>query len=395
MVTYSRRRYRFFIAVFVMSLAGGLSSVTAFDVGATFETTAGAHLSADWGLLHSERFLLWADGDITRSISVAAQGSITVSVSRPFIADLDFARVSGEFPGALGSGSLLAFSVGRFAVEDPTGSVFSHAIDGVSLRTAFPSVVMSFAGGYTGFLLKGTSRILVSDADRLDEADTTVMFAPARVISLFDMTFPESIGSQTVVLGVVGNFDLRSVEYVHSLSPSFSMSGPVSDEVFYGLYGVGAVRYSADGFRYAYVAGIGVRVYLERLLASRVAVNARYASGDIGPFSLYEPISVFDAGAIRDVPIGDLLTLGAEYSLNPFLGLIGVRPDIRTSVGSRGFFRPHGAVSDLYDGFEVIARVAYRVFSDVDFGLFGGAFVPTDPTDGVTGRIEANLSLTF
>ncbi len=391
----SLRRYRVVSAVVVMGLTLGLSNAFAFDVGATFETAAGAQLSADWGLLHSERFLVWAGGDVTRSISAAVQGSLTVSVSRPFIADLDFARVSGEFPGVLGESSLLAFSVGRFSVEDATGSIFSHTVDGASLRTAFPSVVMSLAGGYTGFLRKDTSRILVSDADRLDEADTTVIFAPARVISLFDLTFPESIGSQTVALGVVGNFDVRSVEYVHSFSPSFSMSGPVSGELFYSLHGAGAVRYSADGFRYAYIAGIGVRVYLERLLASRVAVNARYASGDIGPFSLYEPISVFDAGAIRNVPIGDLLTLDTEYSLNPFLGLIGVRPDVRTSVGARGFFRPHGAVSDLYDGFEVIARVAYRVFSDVDFGLFGGAFVPADPTDDVTGRIEANLSIMF
>ena len=389
------RRCRYVIAVITIGLAAGISDIAAFDVGATFETAAGAQLSADWGLLHSEKFLVWAGGDVTRSISVAAQGSVTVSVSRPFIADLDFARVSGEFPGALGPSSLLSFSVGRFAVEDPTGSVFSHTIDGLSLRTAFPSAVISIAGGYTGFLRKDTSRILVSDADRIDSADATVVFAPKRVFSLFDVTFPEVVGSQTAAVGFVGNFDVRSAEYVHSLSPSITVSGPIADDVFYGVFGAGDVRYSAEGFRFAYVAGIGVRLYIERLLASRFAVNARYASGEIGLFSAYEPLSVVGAGSIRDVAIGDLLTFDAAYSFKPFSGRIGVRPDVQTSVGARGFFRPHGAMSDLYDGFEVFGRIAYRAFSDVGFGLFGGAFVPADSTDGVTGRIEASLSITF
>ena len=99
--------------------------------------------------------------------------------------------------------------VGRQAWSDSAGLVASGFFDGFTAQTLWGRARISLASLYTGLMLKGSSNVLMSNADLADRDDGSVGFAPARSVMALTMSVP---GAVSFFADTIAQFDARRSE---------------------------------------------------------------------------------------------------------------------------------------------------------------------------------------
>jgi hypothetical protein len=437
------------LAVFAATPLGGLD----FDWGgflyndtklAVFQIAS----SPVWSIAQKDRLAAWLDARFSPAFSLAAQGSYTFTLDRPYLFDLESLKADWRpLP-------ILRAEAGRMEMSDFTGLVLSHTLDGLRLTLDLPFSRITGGVGFSGLLLKPVSTILMTRTDTADLADNAVYFAAPRLVEELDAIFPQLFLRQDLRVSVVLQQDLRpdasviaegeEQETVAGLSGGklstqyfgIGLSGPIVPSLYYDAFcylGTGrTLSYVVDsssgtGYSYqyrpilAYLGGIGVRYFMEQVLYSLVEVKGIIASGDAdsGSFlegnidqgsGLFVPISqITDWVAFSPQP-GNILVIEASYSLKPFTGSRTATLDrLQTLVKAAAFLRPTpGAISEtgldpsstsLYLGTEAELIARYRPFSDLGLALSLGAFFPNHSAftaaaaePRLAGRLEFSFS---
>ncbi len=399
----------------------------AFDWGVTIDNATSARVEEEIGWEQEDKLSLWLGSELGKSWSFLLQGSYTFTDERSYLFDLDTFTLGGKFTEISGL-ALFSLTLGRFPIADFSGLVLNHSVDGFSLGFAYPASSISIALGYTGLHLKPVSSIKMSLADAADAANDEVLLAPPRVLGDLKIAFPEAFARQDLTFSLVFQQDLRDGDglleegdtaynpslggLLNTVYPGVGLTGPITPWLYYDLFGYfGTGRmlsYSEGEYRYAPIVsalgGASLRLYLERLLSSRLSLGVLYASGDEDAGSLTEgntagqatafiPISASPPALIFKPTLSNLFLVQLDCSLKPlvwtrssfgdnFQAAVKVIPFFRPAPGPVGENGLNPASDALYLGTEVDGTLSLRPLSDFGLSLSVGMFVPNNGAGG-------------
>ncbi len=438
-----------------------LLPLSAIDFGATIDNSSSLAVGTKTGtegteltLYQQDKVALWFQTELGKHLNFYIQGSYTYKSDLPYLFDIDTVTLKGTFPELSGREgvhpSLFSFTIGRFQVKDPTSYVLNHRIDGFGLTFGYPNSVVSINLGYTGFLLKPTSSIVLSKEDANDLSENSVIFAPPRLIGLFDITFPD-LYRQSISLVVLFQEDLRGIYSTVDLLKSIysdslinagektpqptegglvdtqyfglKTTGPVAPSLYYGFFGyVGTGRqltYIEKDKKYEYVpilsglGGIRVRYFLP-FLDSYTSIGYVYATGDSTDSSIVEgntdtlatafnPISnSTTSGVIFSPNLKNISNIKSEFSIKPFTNSKNnLLNNLQTMISLFVFFRnTTGPISEsglnpdskaLFLGTEGDIIINWRPLSDVGVSFTNGIFIPNNSQDGAFDPTQRGL----
>jgi hypothetical protein len=444
---------RIVAAAIVLTFTGaaGLSAFD-FDFGGSLDNSSTPSVSAGssgtvLAMDQRNKAALWGDMHFGPSFALSAQGSYSFTLLVPYLFDIDFLKADWQILPALKA------SAGRFVFSDFTGHVLNHKLDGLALTASFPFAVVTAGAGYSGFLLKPSSLILMTRTDSGDQSDSSVFFAAPRIIEKVDVLFPNILPRQDLEVVAILQQDLRAENTLIQpgqtqqlvagasggrLSSQFwgiGLSGGLVSTLYYDSWfyvNTGStLSYIADpasitgsSWEYAsilaFFGGVGFRYFDESLLSSRVELQAIVSSGDAdnatfqegntaGESKLLVPISQDTLGIAFQPQWGNLILIDANYSLKPFSRGSTVWQNLQLMAKVLSFLRPTtGAISqaglnpsstDLYLGTEGEVILNFRPFSDLGTALSFACFIPnpnaftgTAAQPVLAGRLEVSFS---
>ncbi len=442
------------ISVAIALTFAGVAGLSAFDFdfGGSLDNSSTLSVTLDpagplYALDQRDKAALWGDMHFGPTFALSAQGSYSFTLLVPYAFDIDYLKADWQVL------PILKTTVGRFVFSDFTGHVLNHKLDGVMLTASFPFAVVSAGAGYSGFLLKPSSLILMTRTDSADQSDNGVFFAAPRLVEKVDILFPNILPRQDLEVAAILQQDLRAQntliqagepqQFVPGLSGGslssqywgIGLSGAIVSNLYYNAsfflntgstlsYVVDAASGTGFSWEYAsilaFLGGIGLRYFNESLLSSRIELQAVFSSGDAdnttykegntaGESNIFVPVSQDTLGIAFQPQWGNLVLIDANYSLKPFSRSPTVWQNLQLMLKVLNFLRPTtGAISqvglnptstDLYLGTEGELIVNFRPLSDLGTALSLACFIPnpgaftgsaTHPV--LAGRLEVSFS---
>jgi hypothetical protein len=444
-------RSRVLISALVLVVLSTASAV-AIDFGGTLGNTTEASVpfDGDTSIGQGNRLSLFVRHSFSEELEVVARARYEYRLDTVFAdetdtevdwwqGDLDALYARARLPVEDGNGALVDLQAGRFRQREFSGALLSERADG--LRATFQTAdgEVTLGAGYTGFLMKESSGLLLSGADVSDDADDDEFFAPPRLLGIIAFSLPELVGRQNFDVSFIGQGDLRDEDdlpegqgLVHTAYLGAGVSGPIVPMLFYDLYGYfggGKTLTDLGGFYsykpiQSYMIGANLQYFMPEVQQSVVSFGYLYSSGDKDHGSFYEGntegaskmfvgLTSPGFGAVFSPKLGNLMVTDLSYSVKPFSGQ-GSRAleEFQTELSVLGFFRPttgvisepgiNPASDDLYLGTEVDLALNFRPFSDLGFSLVNGVFFPNNGSsdsafleDAVSSEYKATFLATF
>lgn len=411
-----------------------LLSVPAFlfgyDIGVTIDNSTGFTMQTEASLTQADKLSHWFEGNFGEHYSFGYQISYSFSLDRYALFELDLLQFRGEWLNARKSPVLIGLSAGRFHQSEFSGMVFSHPADGFHFGIGLPRVRFGVSAGYLGLLQTPTSTAVLSNSDAdTFSVDPQPVFGPLaspRLVETISADFPELFLRQSVSLALIFQQDLRSEAKliagggrVHTQYYGIGLSGPLYSPFFYDAFFYFNSGQTDRGAVTGYLTGIGLDLYLQKALSSKLSAEFVYASGDSDHDSLYEgnggglstafiPVSAKSLGIAFSPKLTNVFYTSASYSIKPLSSLKGAAANnFNIQVAALPFFRSTpGPVSEtgldadsdaLYLGTELNFSLNARPLSDLGLGYTMGFFFPgtamTNKTARILGRFDLSMSL--
>jgi len=424
---------RYVLIIVLLFLAGALCAI---DFGGTIENDTKVGLGEGEIFEQANRLSLWLQLDFGDTLAFNAQASYIFTLQDMLMYEVDAFAIQGEFPILGESPFMIKLNLGRFPLADFSGFVLDHLVDGIEVIYSNSFMDFRLAGGYTGFLFKKTTSILMTKADSNDIGDDDTFFAAPRVIGLAELTFPEIFLRQNITLSVLVQFDLRPEDdliaegtvvippadpdwsrggHLHSQYFGIGIGGTILPSLYYNLFGYVQIGETLtcmyDGAQYeyeykpilAFAAGGRLSWFLRDSIASMFGLEVLFASGDNDYSRLLEgnsestgnlfiPISKTELGVAFTPEIPNIFLVSLEYSMKPMNSLKdSVWSNLQTAFKATAFFRAStGYISEdgvdigsdsLFLGTEAAVVANFRPFSDLGMVLSFGAFLPATTAD--------------
>ncbi len=431
-------------AIVVLIFGISLPALFAVDFGGTIQNGTGETMAVGnttFSLSQSDVASLWFQTPLGEAGRFFVQGSYTFTYNppdlyRPYLFDLDTAYLQATATNIPNGPAKFTFNMGRLFISGPTGNVLSTRVDGISLIFGYPNSQAKINLGYTGFLLKPTSGIVMSQVDVAAQSDTNVTLGSPRIVGDIELSIPDLVARQGVTLAVLFQQDMHPTSSfiapgTEALQPSgggrldtqyfgMQLAGPLASGLYYALYGylnTGSIlsyvpdanSSSGKSYQYepilAYLGGFNVTFFPANFLQSRILLRGVYSSGDAdstgyyggntaGNSTTFVPISQSQFALIFNPQLGNSANGELNFSFKPFSGLTGKAiSSLQTELKSVAFFRttfsagtnvgaPVSAAGLLpnstaaYLGTEVDATLRLFPLSDVGLAISGGAFLP-------------------
>lgn len=400
------------------------------DFGGTIDSLTSLSITEEASLFNQEKLSLWFTAGGDTGLKFNAQGSYTFTTERPYLFDVDYLNLAGNWLFGEATPMVFSFKAGRFYSYDFTGYVYSHTADGLSLSLGFPFMTINLSGFFTGLMLKPNSTITMSNADQADQSDDSVVLGPKRIAALATVGFPELFLKQDITVSGIFQFDLRpdadvgagegkvTTQYVGA-----GLGGPIVPALYWNSFfylGLGTSTY-ASGNYLGFLTGGGIRYFNKNLLSTRVELKTMVGSGDAdadsyvegntsGQYNAFTPVSKTSTGYIFSPALTNIWITELNYSFKLFMNSKSeVMKNFQYQTKWIVFFRPtlgpisasglQDASEAYYLGTEIDHALNFRPLSDFGVAISWGLFLPSErafyssvrKAEGVL-RLEASLS---
>ena len=302
----------------------------------------------------------------------AAEGSVQHKLEAKFggdsssenniIADLSLLKLSTI--AKIDNSRNVQVALGRYFYSDLSGSVHAQNSDGVSISYSSPSFVAMVYGGYSGLQNVKNVQVLTSKGK---------VWAPSDEKKVYDFTAPYAVGSlclsapylflnQTIAFEGLGIFNVNGPADLSDddkrLYGTFSINGPLSSSLFYGLSGTAqTIDFSDFG-----ILGKFSLTYFAPYKNSTLGFAASYASGESGKISSFRGFTKTTGCLSKEEPVfTEMLKIGVSGSIIPVSKLF-------LSLGADLVFKMPENSAEYY-GFQVSAIAKYQFFSDLNMTL--------------------------
>jgi hypothetical protein len=316
----------------------------------------------------------------------------------------------------------LVWTLGRFAVSEPTGLIFSHPADGSKWAFNYGGFNLTLVTAYTGFVLKNSSSLTPS----LTDLNSTSMFASPRFVGSVegDLTVFDSheisisafaqqdlnnrdsfIKEWSTVQDSTGKGGALDTQYL-----TLKVSGPIVERLFYdvfGTFGAGNIlSWVADSasqtlYSYSYkpimsyLGGAEVTYFLPDFFSSSFSGRVLLASGDsdwtepvegnhAGDSTMFTPLTSTTLGVVFSPSLANLayFEVGGSAKPLPFLPLtlgakaLGFQRLTAGQVNAPGVLR----LGPQWMGQELDFSAGWTPFSDLTVTGALGMFLPSAGT---------------
>jgi hypothetical protein len=302
----------------------------------------------------------------------------------------------------------MGIRAGRMQYADPLGFIAAGLFDGA--RFSYNSTMGSFGIGawYTGLLYKKNANITMTPEEQINfytpvEYDDFIntYFAPKRLLVSLDWEHPSIADRLRLSAAILGQVDFNN-KY-HSQYAAIKASVPVDSLVleFGGSFEM--AEYPVDGdtkFNTAFAWDLGIYWMPPTVFNSRLSLTGRFLSGYTSDtLGVFVPVSnKFYGNVLKARPQG-ISMFGLDYTarLDRSLGAslnatYFMRNDLMTYMEDWLIDEEKNTGHLL--GLELFARLVWSPFSDLQFFLGGGAFLPSlgDAGPKVKPRWHVELS---
>jgi len=289
------------------------------------------------------------------------------------------------FSGAFG------LRAGRFNYSDPMKLVADSLFDGFQL--IYNSGIGRFAlgGWYTGVLYKRNANILMTlndrviyDAKRNKDRYFENYFAPSRAVVSADWEHPSINSFLQLKAALTGQFDMSNVnEKYHSQYFTVSAGMNFKDIVVTagGSIEAGETRGDNAALGLAAAGELGFYFSLPTKYSSQLSLKARYGSGiESKLFDAFIPITTTYYGEIFQIGISGHTMFDLTYSVR-FFETLGasltasyfIRNDLLTPAS---YIITGEEMKKKLLGAEIFSKIIWSPFSDMQYSLGIGTFLP-------------------
>jgi hypothetical protein len=280
-------------------------------------------------------------------------------------------------------------NAGRIPYADPLGFIASGLFDGV--KVTHNASVGTFNAGvwYTGLLYKQNVNITMTP-DELALYDTSVdydhfadtYFAPRRLLASVDWDHPSVMRHLQLKAAVSMQVDLsdRDEKY-HSQYITIKASAPVNHFMFELGGSLEMAEYVPGDFNVAFAVDGGIFWNLPTTFNSRLSLTGRYASGQSeGTGGAFIPVTHKFYGTVLKARLPGMSIYALDFTARiarPLGAGLSAAYFIRTDWGTYTAYPVDITENDGYFlGPELSAKLVWSPFSDVQFNVGGGVFLP-------------------
>ncbi|MCL2185134.1 MAG: hypothetical protein FWB86_04665 [Treponema sp.] len=295
---------------------------------------------------------------------------------------------------------------GRINYADPLSFIAAGLFDGVQYHTNTSIGRFNISAFYTGLLYKETANITMTPEDLniyntpLDFSDfSNTYFAPKRLIAAFDWSHPSIARKFRMNVSVIGQFDLSDSDYQYH-SQYLVLKGGLPINKFFIEAGF-AVQFSqaisdTDTVNnIAFAGDFNFTWLIPANINSSLSFSARVAGGRIDEtVGNFVPITTVYFGNILSLKMSGLSILNLNYSarfMEKIAAFLSMSYFIRNDLGTVTGY-PISDKKEYFLGAEIYAGFIYKPFSDLQFNLGGGAFLPSlgnaSPNEKILWRLE-------
>ena len=462
------KRHSLICSIILFLAAAGVFAQTATDFGGALSNRTGLELSDKTAFLQSNGLSLWftAQGE---TAGFAARGGYTyvydgkTDPGMKHLPDVQTLNLYGNYPVNILGLSRFRFDLGRFRFYDHSRYVIDQNLDGVRFGFFYPQMFLQASVGTSLLPNKGSNPLVVSKADVADLTDESVFMGSPRVVGLLEAVFTDIL-KQELTLSAGFQEDLRHLSdkrneslvaegreiiepeaggLVDTQYLGVGLRGNITGGLFYNTFftlGTGRTlsyltETGAVSGSYAYTpilsgaGGVGLNLYLPQVMSSAAELRFLLSTGDgwdarssfyedsrtANP-ALFTPITAKPLSFVLAPSLGNLMVVGASYSLKPLSWLedFNLSDQLQTSISLLLFSRYKNGPASVsvrntdsekaYLGSEVNMAISFRPFSDLGVSLTGGFFVPNasagGPYDapgapGTVTKVELSASFSF
>ncbi|MCL2809823.1 MAG: hypothetical protein FWD24_07150 [Treponema sp.] len=325
----------------------------------------------------------------------------------------------------------IGFRVGRFHYSDPMKFVADSLFDGVQLFY-YPSDggLFSFGAWFTGILYKKTANIMMTESERMYyytpiDRDNFLgtYFATNRFLLSFDWEHPSVIDFLHLNATVNWQIDGTSSDLRERLnSQYFSLRAAMEYEDFYFVAGGSIGTFFSivgddltnfkfvDFDRFSLAAELGIYYIISSQNDSVVSFTLTFGTGNVLlfrftekgsglPFYPYVPLTTSFYGKIYQPTISGLTLFKVDYKTNlnhlwgmNFTAAYYIRNDETIYPGN--IYGDDLGAGENFLGAEVYTQIIFNPFSDLQYNLGIGAFIPKLGNNWPDAKTKVRVSLT-
>ena len=347
------------LSIFILSVS---ISVFAFNFGGILSTTS--YVQDSISNLSFNQYVetsLWMRANFGKNTTLSAdifysfngdfanKSELNVGKTSSFLNKLDISSLKLTSKFYLKSGTL-DLSLGRFLINDFSGSVFAQKLDALALGFVNQSFVLKFYTGYTGLLNHYT--VSMYSPKFIPEANPIYTFAPPYIVANVSAKFPVLFASQNLGVELYTAIDAKNFEYNRIFS-ALSFDGPIYKSLYYAF--TSTYQFNLGSYPEKHSWGNLTKAeisYFSGINSLILSANVLYVSDSFTPISSTDVLtdgsnldSVFKTGFLASIkPIESLfLSLGSDFVF-----------DVTDNNNVQN-----------YKGFQYSALVRYELFDDV------------------------------
>ena len=370
----------------IVVLAALPFSAYAFDYGVdVLDSTM--YLSDGTGLVQQSRATAWFSLPVGDTANLYLSGfyefkgsfSSTGVTVTPWRIDAGRNEYSGSAPGALGSSSILRWSIGRTSISDFSGWVLSGLYDGAHLELSVGNLTMTTSVAYTGLLNKDDALLAMDSRDRLIAGDSTQYFAPQRLLAGLGLRSVELLPGHDFGVETWGQYDLgQGLAGTQTLWFEPFVEGRIGRVLSWRGWAAGEMFYDGNP-TYSLAGGLLMRLVVPEALGLRATASLAWSSGSAFGLVPFIPFKSNALDVLTGFTFENIMLPSLELSLSPLPWLSPTlygAPMFRTSdlvLGST-IIRPDA--TGIYMGSLVSLQASIRSVSDLTLSLSGGVFFP-------------------
>ena len=280
----------------------------------------------------------------------ANEAEVQTGKKSTFINKLDLSSLKLTTKFNLENNSTLNLSLGRFLINDFSGSVFAQKLDALALGFVNQSFVLKFYTGYTGLLNHYT--VSMYSPKFIPEANPIYTFATPYIVANVSAKFPVLFASQNLGVELYTAIDAKNFEYNRIFS-ALSFDGPIYKSLYYAF--TSTYQFNLGSYPEKHSWGNLTKAeisYFSGINSLILSANVLYVSDSFTPISSTDVLtdgsnldSVFKTGFLASIkPIESLfLSLGSDFVF-----------DVTDNNNVQN-----------YKGFQYSALVRYELFDDV------------------------------
>jgi len=299
--------------------------------------------------------------------------------------------------------------LGRMLYFDPLGFIANGLFDGARVLFSLDNSTLGVGLWHTGWLYKKNANITMTGDELALYHDNDTYFAPCRLVAAIDYENPYLAPWLRLKASLIGQFDLSDGDnFYHKQYLAVKTNIPVNNFMFDlgAVFGLAQDSTEETDYQISFAGELGIGWALPTSITDLLRLTCRLTSGKVENSSIaaFVPITTVSHGDVLSARLSALSMIRLDYTarLHETFSLnLSSSYFILSDSGTYKDFpmNPSEKNENFFLGNEFSSRFVWAPFSDLQFNLGGGIFMPSlgnvNPKSTNLWRLDLNVILSI